>query len=88
MATNQSITASKNSPISTTSEARMRSAITDALYELETRVVRPLSDVVYVEHGLIDPKAASIRAAMNTRAVSTALGSLARIMVAIEESAR
>jgi hypothetical protein len=38
-----------------TPEERMRGAITDALYELETRVVRPLSDAILVEHALIDP---------------------------------
>lgn len=66
----------------------MRSAITDALYELETRVVRPLSDVVYVENALIDPKVASIRTAMSSKTIATALGSLARIMLAIEEAAK
>jgi len=74
--------------MTTTHEVRMRSAITDASYELEHRVVRPLSDIVYVENALVDPKAASIRAEINTRAVATALGSLARIMIAIEEAAR
>ena len=66
----------------------MRSAITDALYELDTRVVRPLSDVVYVENALIDPKVASIRTAMSSKTIATALGSLARIMLAIEEAAK
>lgn len=73
---------------STTPADRMRSAITDALYELETRVVRPLSDVVYVENALIDPKVASIRTAMSSKTIATALGSLARIMLAIEEAAK
>ena len=73
---------------STTPADRMRSAITDALYELDTRVVRPLSDVVYVENALIDPKVASIRTAMSSKTIATALGSLARIMLAIEEAAK
>jgi hypothetical protein len=73
---------------STTPADRMRSAITDALYELETRVVRPLSDVVYVDNALIDPKVASIRTAMSSKTIATALGSLARIMLAIEEAAK
>ena len=67
---------------------RMRSAITDAIYELETRVVRPLSDVIYVEHALIDPKAVAIRAEMNTRTIASSLGSIANIMLRIEEAAR
>jgi hypothetical protein len=41
-----------------------------------------------VENAVIDPKAESIRAAMSSKTVATALGSIARIMVAIEEAAR
>jgi hypothetical protein len=89
VATNQSITASKNSPIPATPEVRMRSAICDALYDLEWGVVRPLAGSIELEHALLDSACPnSYRAEFATRRAARALGSLASIMLKIEEAAR
>ena len=72
-------------------EQRMRSALTDALYELENRVVRTLSSVIVCESFMRfpeDQRSASCLQALATRNIATALGSVARIIIAIEDAAK
>jgi hypothetical protein len=73
-------------------ERRMKSAIVDALYELEECVVRPLAGLIEVEHALIHalrrPLATGVRAEIATRRTARVLGSIARIMLKIEEAAK
>ena len=74
---------------STTHEARMRSALVDALYELENRIVPALTSSIALEHDLIGlGSEPSCRHEIHTRRMAKTLGSLAAIMAKIEEAAR
>jgi hypothetical protein len=89
MASIQSTTPSNISITPTASEARMRSAIVDALYDLEWGVVRPLATQVQVEHALLDSNDhPSVRAEIATRRAARVLGTVASIINKIEAAAR
>lgn len=75
----------------TTPEDRMRSAIVDALRELENRVVPALVDAIELEHELYDHHACAstqVRYEIATRRTARVLGSIAAIMVKIQEAAK
>lgn len=89
MATNQGTTPSDFSPTPTTPEANLRSVITDALYDLEWGVVRPLATQVQVEHALLDSNDhPSVRAEIATRRAARVLGTVASIILKIEAAAK
>ena len=89
MATNQGTTPSNISPTPTTPEAHLRSVITDALYDLEWGVVRPLATQVQVEHALLDSNDhPSVRAEIATRRAARVLGTVASIILKIEAAAK